>query len=199
MKNQLLVCGISGALFALCGCGPELAQINYGSEEAQWARGIEKSYPGYRPPRIAPPAIVDNVSPRLTEAEEEKAANVEAIETGDVADIAPAPAADPTADKVAAPAEKSVDPSTLKPDPNAQVGAPAVVDEAAQAAPAAAPAAAGSNLEFTVYTVQAGDSLSKIAKMHYGDARKYDIIVKANGITDPAKVRVGTKLQIPKL
>ena len=38
---------------------------------------------------------------------------------------------------------------------------------------------AGSHL----YVVQAGDSLSKIAKHFYGDAQKYERIAKANALT----------------
>ncbi len=181
MEKQFLVCGISTLLIALCGCGPQLAQIDYGTEEAEWARGISRSYPGYRPPRIAPPAIVDNVSPRLVEAEEKQVADVEAVEAVDVTSEAVS-AADPKEAETAAPGVEVKDAATPAPVAEAKSDAKATDD-----------------LEFTVYTVKAGDSLSKIAKEHYGDARKYDIIVKANGITDPSKVRVGMKLQIPKL
>ena len=186
MKKQLFVCGVSTLLIALCGCGPQLAQSHYGTEEEQWARGIAKSYPGYCPPRVAPPAIVDNVSPRLVEAEENQVANVEAVESVEVipeavsAPAAEAPAEDPKAENTAAETKDAAAPAPAAPETKAEVKA-------------------DDNLEFTFYTVKAGDSLSKIAKEFYGDARKYDIIIKANGITDPAKVRIGTKLQIPKL
>lgn len=49
------------------------------------------------------------------------------------------------------------------------------------------------------YTVQPGDTLSKIARMVYGDGRKYPIIQKANNISDPGKIRVGQVLVIPSL
>lgn len=52
---------------------------------------------------------------------------------------------------------------------------------------------------YGVYTVQPGDTLSRIAKMHLGDANKYMQIVKANSesITDPDKIRVGQTIRIP--
>jgi len=48
------------------------------------------------------------------------------------------------------------------------------------------------------YTIQSGDSLSKISKHFYGDANKYLAIAKANNLDDPDKIRVGQKLVIPE-
>ena len=48
-----------------------------------------------------------------------------------------------------------------------------------------------------IYTVEAGDILSKISKYFYGDANKYAAIVEANKLTDPDNIRVGQKLVIP--
>jgi len=48
-----------------------------------------------------------------------------------------------------------------------------------------------------VYTVQAGDNLSKISKYFYGDANKYSAIARANSLDDPNKIKVGQKLVIP--
>ena len=48
-----------------------------------------------------------------------------------------------------------------------------------------------------VYTVQAGDNLSKISKYFYGNANKYMDIAKANGLADPNKIQVGQQLKIP--
>ena len=56
-----------------------------------------------------------------------------------------------------------------------------------------APAAQGGQ----TYTVQAGDNLSKISKQFYGDANKYQAIVKANQLENPDKIRPGQKLIIP--
>jgi nucleoid-associated protein YgaU len=49
------------------------------------------------------------------------------------------------------------------------------------------------------YTVQAGDSLSKIAKQFYGNANDYMKIFNANKdqLSDPNKIDVGQELTIP--
>ena len=53
--------------------------------------------------------------------------------------------------------------------------------------------------EPTFYTVQAGDTLSKIALAHYGDAGKYPVIFEANKpmLSDPDKIYPGQALRIP--
>jgi LysM repeat protein len=53
--------------------------------------------------------------------------------------------------------------------------------------------------EGQTYTVQPGDSLSKIAKRFYGDANRYTAIFEANRdkLTDPDKISVGQELTIP--
>ena len=48
-----------------------------------------------------------------------------------------------------------------------------------------------------MYIVQAGDSLSKIAKHFYGDAQQYPKIAKANDIDNPDLIKVGQELEIP--
>jgi nucleoid-associated protein YgaU len=50
-----------------------------------------------------------------------------------------------------------------------------------------------------IYTVAAGDSLSKIAKQFYGNANEYMRIFDANKdkLTDPNTVKVGQQLVIP--
>lgn len=55
--------------------------------------------------------------------------------------------------------------------------------------------------EATFYTVQEGDSLSKIAKEHYGDAMKYPAIFEANKpmLEDPDKIYPGQVLRLPEL
>jgi len=52
-----------------------------------------------------------------------------------------------------------------------------------------------------MYTVKSGDSLSKIAKQHYGSASKYMIIFEANKpmLKDPDKIYPGQTLRIPPL
>lgn len=51
----------------------------------------------------------------------------------------------------------------------------------------------------TFYTVQSGDSLSKIAKAHYNDPMKYMAIFEANQplLDDPNKIYPGQVLRIP--
>jgi LysM repeat protein len=49
------------------------------------------------------------------------------------------------------------------------------------------------------YTVQPGDSLSKIARQVYNDATKYPLIQKANNLVNPGLIRVGQVLVIPPL
>src|SRR3989442_4358551 len=47
------------------------------------------------------------------------------------------------------------------------------------------------------YTVRPGDTLGKIAKKFYGDARRFTLIVSANSIVNPDKLTVGKELVIP--
>jgi nucleoid-associated protein YgaU len=53
----------------------------------------------------------------------------------------------------------------------------------------------------TSHTVKAGETLSKIAKAHYGDASKYMVIFEANQpmLKDPNKIFPGQVLRIPPL
>jgi len=85
---------------------------------------------------------------------------------------------------------KLVDPSysDLTADITADPNAPA------QSAQQAAPASGGQT-----YTVQSGDSLSKIAKQFYGDANAYMDIFNANKdkLNDPNKISPGQQLVIP--
>ncbi len=55
--------------------------------------------------------------------------------------------------------------------------------------------------EATFYEVKSGDSLSKIAKAHYGDANKYNAIFEANKpmLKDPNLIYPGQMLRIPQL
>jgi len=47
------------------------------------------------------------------------------------------------------------------------------------------------------YTVQRGDSLSRIARKFYGDPRKYPLLQGANNLTDPGQIWVGQVLIVP--
>jgi nucleoid-associated protein YgaU len=59
------------------------------------------------------------------------------------------------------------------------------------------PAAAKASAE--TYTVKSGDTLSKIAKEHLGDANAYMKIFEANKdqLSDPDKIKPGQVLKIP--
>jgi len=85
---------------------------------------------------------------------------------------------------------KLVDPSYA--DLTADIQAPAAA--AAAAAAGAAPVAGQ-----RTYTVQAGDSLSKISQHFYGNANQYMKIFEANKdkLADPDKVRAWMELNIP--
>ncbi|MBT8143132.1 MAG: peptidoglycan-binding protein LysM [Gammaproteobacteria bacterium] len=78
-----------------------------------------------------------------------------------------------------------------KPAPAEQGGAEMVEPEAGGAAEVP-------DVEF--YVIQPGDTLSKLAKQHYGDAMQYPKIFEANRevIEDPDKIFVGQKIRIPK-
>jgi nucleoid-associated protein YgaU len=72
-------------------------------------------------------------------------------------------------------------------------------------AAAAAGAGAGAGAQATAgagrtYTVQAGDTLSGIAKEHLGDASKYTKIFEANRdvLSDPDRIKPGQVLKIPQ-
>lgn len=59
--------------------------------------------------------------------------------------------------------------------------------------------AGGGMKSTTTYTVQSGDTLSKIAKEHYGDPNRYMEIFEANReqLSHPDKIQPGQELIIP--
>ncbi len=66
-------------------------------------------------------------------------------------------------------------------------------------AESAAGGSSGATKGATTYTVKAGDTLSKIAKEHLGDANAYSAIFEANRdqLSDPDKIKPGQVLKIP--
>ena len=60
-------------------------------------------------------------------------------------------------------------------------------------------AASGAGTSAQTYTVKSGDTLSKIAKEHLGDANAYMAIFEANRdqLNDPDKIKPGQVLKIP--
>lgn len=78
-----------------------------------------------------------------------------------------------------------------------QYQAPEVLrSETAQ--PAAARSADTQSAKARTYTVQAGDTLSGIARKFYGDAGKYPGLAAANGIKNPNLIHPGQVLTIPE-
>jgi nucleoid-associated protein YgaU len=59
---------------------------------------------------------------------------------------------------------------------------------------------AAPSTEARYYTVESGDTLSKISKEMYGDANKYNLIFEANKpmLTSPDKIYPGQMLRIPE-
>jgi tetratricopeptide (TPR) repeat protein len=53
--------------------------------------------------------------------------------------------------------------------------------------------------QFTEYQVQAGDTLSKIAKQAYDDPFLFYALARFNGIENPSRVAVGQVLRVPEL
>jgi nucleoid-associated protein YgaU len=72
-----------------------------------------------------------------------------------------------------------------------------VADIQVTGGPAAAPAASSSSAK--TYTVKAGDTLSKIAKEHLGNAGAYMKIFDLNKdqLSDPDKIKPGQVLRLP--
>ena len=52
---------------------------------------------------------------------------------------------------------------------------------------------------FITHTVKAEESLSGLAKMYYGDYKKYDLIAKFNDMEDTSSLRVGQEIKIPEV
>jgi len=74
------------------------------------------------------------------------------------------------------------------------------VKEAAEPRTQAAGASLGGGQNTRKYTVQAGDSLSKISKQFYGNSNQYMKIFEANRdqLHDPNKIQPGQQLVIPE-
>jgi nucleoid-associated protein YgaU len=75
-----------------------------------------------------------------------------------------------------------------------------VADIRVEPGAAAAGAGGGGAAAAQTYTVQAGDTLSKIAKEQLGSANKYMEIFNANRdqLSDPDKIKPGQVLKIPR-
>jgi nucleoid-associated protein YgaU len=190
---KALAVGLSGAalLALVAGCSPQLAETELGDKEMQWNSIVRESYPGFRPPRTAPPAVKDKNTPLQS-----------VVPENELQPAAPAPAVTDETQMVETVTNEAVEDVSGKPE---LVKETVTVDEtvdatAAQkaASPVAEPKPEG---KFTEYVVKPGDSLSGIAKKVYKDGRLYDRIYEANKsvIPNPNRLPVGLKIRIPQL
>ena len=199
--NKFYLLSAAGLVFLLAGCSPTMSQTKFSKEELSWQKSIRDNYAGYCPPRTSAPAIQERESmigtravapapkPNVIEPAQPVANEDVVVEefkptekqqkTAKTVDEA----AEKTAEKKDAPKKADEAKKEVKKD------APKKADEAKKEAPVAA----------TEYTVLKGDTLGKIAQKFYGDAQKFELIVKANPkLTDPKKLKVGEKIQIPR-
>jgi len=52
---------------------------------------------------------------------------------------------------------------------------------------------------YVMHTVQPGENLAKVAKMYYGDHRKFPLMAKYNNITDATRISVGQEIKVPEI
>ena len=184
--NKFYLLSAAGLVFLLAGCSPTMSQTKFSKEELSWQKSIRDNYAGYCPPRTSAPAIQERESMISTRAvapapkpnviePAQPVANEDVV----VEEFKPTEKQQKTAKTVDEAAEKTAE----------KKDAPKKADEAKKEAPVAA----------TEYIVLKGDTLGKIAQKFYGDAQKFELIVKANPkLTDPKKLKVGEKIQIPR-
>ena len=107
---------------------------------------------------------------------------------------------------------QTVPPAREKPQPASDLAPPNIVEDEttevvvdtepvvdAESADAGIAKTEDASAEFQTYTVQKGDTLWKIAHKFYGTGKEWRKIFQANQdiISDPNKVRAGSKLRIP--
>lgn len=52
---------------------------------------------------------------------------------------------------------------------------------------------------YVIHKLQPGESISRLAKIYYGDYRKFHIIAQFNGMDDATKVTVGQRIKVPRV
>lgn len=52
---------------------------------------------------------------------------------------------------------------------------------------------------YVIHRLQPGESISRLAKMYYGDYKKFHIIAQFNGMDDATKVSVGQQIKVPRV
>ena len=203
MSKYAILTVFASLVILLAGCSPTMSQTKFSKEELSWQKAIRDNYSGYCPPRTSAPALQEREGMIATRAvaPAPKANVVEPVKTTNedlvVEEFKPTEKQQQTAKTVDEAADKTAKKDAPKADakkdakkdaPKADVKAD-VKKDAKKDAPVAA----------MEYTVLKGDTLGKIAQKFYGDAQKFELIVKANPkLTDPKKLKVGAKIQIPR-
>lgn len=82
--------------------------------------------------------------------------------------------------------------------PQAKLDTPIEVASPSTVTPTSEKASSPSN-KTIIYEVQAGDTLSLIARKYYGASSKYTVLLEANNLTKTSTLRVGQKIKIPSL
>jgi nucleoid-associated protein YgaU len=103
-------------------------------------------------------------------------------------EVAPAPGTPAPEPATPAPA-----PATPAPEPATPAPAPATPAPAPATPPSSTPPQRSTGV---IYTVRAGDDISKIANYFYGDGNRNLEVAATNGITAPYIIQVGQKLTI---
>lgn len=74
-----------------------------------------------------------------------------------------------------------------------------IPDIKGSALPLAAPEIDRKITGFVMHTIKPGQSISKLAKIYYGDFKQFHVIAKYNKMDDATQVKVGQKVKIPKV
>ena len=53
--------------------------------------------------------------------------------------------------------------------------------------------------KYVVHTIKPGESLSMVAKIYYGDYKKFPIIAEFNNMSDATQIKVGQKIKVPEI
>lgn len=100
-------------------------------------------------------------------------------------------------------ANPNVDPTAMKVGTRIRIPAGDAAASSATGSSASAPSGTTTaSASAAVHTVAAGDTLSSIARKHYGDGKHWERIYEANKSaigSDPARLKVGQRLTLPKI
>jgi tetratricopeptide (TPR) repeat protein len=53
--------------------------------------------------------------------------------------------------------------------------------------------------KYIIHTIKPGESLSMVAKIYYGDYKKFPIIAEFNNMSDATRIEVGQKIKVPEI